>query len=176
MVQNPLQCRRPGFNPWVRNCSPPGTSVHGISQARILEWVVISFSRWSSWPRNSTHVSYTGRWFFFFFFFTTKPPGKPSTSIGHGYVQASRTHLSKLRPEIDILPEHRILSHVWDPHDDVLSLTHSYITPSPSQSPQYPNVFLCFYLYVCICVCWYYYFVCKCLFLKQPCTSLFRLC
>ena len=32
------------------HCSPPGSSVHGISQTRILEWVVISFSRGSSWP------------------------------------------------------------------------------------------------------------------------------
>ena len=31
-----------------RLCSPPGSSVHGISQARILEWVAISFSRGSS--------------------------------------------------------------------------------------------------------------------------------
>ena len=31
------------------DCSPPGSSVHGISQTRILEWVVISFSRRSSW-------------------------------------------------------------------------------------------------------------------------------
>ena len=31
--------------------SPPGSSVHGISQARILEWVAISISRGSSWPR-----------------------------------------------------------------------------------------------------------------------------
>ena len=30
------------------NCSPPGSSVHGISQERILEWVAISFSRGSS--------------------------------------------------------------------------------------------------------------------------------
>ena len=30
--------------------SPPGSSIHGISQARILEWVAISFSRGSSWP------------------------------------------------------------------------------------------------------------------------------
>ena len=30
------------------DCSPPGSSVHGILQARILEWVVISFSRGSS--------------------------------------------------------------------------------------------------------------------------------
>ena len=34
------------------DCSQPGSSVHGISQARILEWVAISFSRGSSQPRN----------------------------------------------------------------------------------------------------------------------------
>ena len=39
------------------DCSPPGFSVHGISQARILEWVAISFSRGSSQPRNQTHIS-----------------------------------------------------------------------------------------------------------------------
>ena len=38
-------------------CSPPVSSVHGISQARILEWVAISFSRGSSQPRNWTCVS-----------------------------------------------------------------------------------------------------------------------
>ena len=34
----------------------PGSSVHGILQARILEWVAISFSRRSSWPRDRTHL------------------------------------------------------------------------------------------------------------------------
>ena len=43
------------YNPM--GCSPPGSSVHGISQARILEWVAISFSRGSSWPRDWTQVS-----------------------------------------------------------------------------------------------------------------------
>ena len=38
------------------DCSPPGSSVHGILQARILEWVVISFSRVSSCPRDQTQV------------------------------------------------------------------------------------------------------------------------
>ena len=47
--------------------SPSGSSVHGISQARILEWVAISFSRASSWPRDWTRVSYTGRWIFYHF-------------------------------------------------------------------------------------------------------------
>ena len=40
------------------DCNPPGSSVHGILQARILEWVVISSSRGSSQPRDRTHVSY----------------------------------------------------------------------------------------------------------------------
>ena len=38
--------------------SPPGTSVHGILQARRLEWVAISFSRGSSRPRDRTHFSH----------------------------------------------------------------------------------------------------------------------
>ena len=38
-------------------CSPPGSSVHGTLQARILEWVAISFSRGSSQPRDWTQVS-----------------------------------------------------------------------------------------------------------------------
>ena len=39
------------------DCSPPGSSIHGIFQARVLEWVAISFSRGSSPPRNRTWVS-----------------------------------------------------------------------------------------------------------------------
>ena len=40
------------------DCSPPGSSVHGIFQARVLEWVAISSSRGSSWFKNWTHISY----------------------------------------------------------------------------------------------------------------------
>ena len=42
--------------PW--DCSPPGSSVYGILQARILEWVAISFSKGSSWPRDRIQVSH----------------------------------------------------------------------------------------------------------------------
>ena len=41
------------------DCSLPGSSVHGISQARILEWVAISFARGSSWLRDRTCISCT---------------------------------------------------------------------------------------------------------------------
>ena len=44
--------------------SPPGSSVHGILQARILEWVAIPFSKGSSWPKDQTQVScIAGRFF-----------------------------------------------------------------------------------------------------------------
>ena len=43
------------------DCSPPGSSIHGILQARILEWVAISSSRGSSWPSDRTQVSCIGR-------------------------------------------------------------------------------------------------------------------
>ena len=46
------------------DCSPPGSSVYGISQARILEFVAISFSRGSSPPRDRFHVSVLAGGFF----------------------------------------------------------------------------------------------------------------
>ena len=46
------------------DCSLPGFSVHGILQARILEWVVVSFSKCSSWRRDRTQVSCTAVRFF----------------------------------------------------------------------------------------------------------------
>ena len=42
------------------DCSLPGSSIQGILQARILEWVAISFSRGSSRPRDRTQVSRIG--------------------------------------------------------------------------------------------------------------------
>ena len=51
--------------PTLRNSmeySPPVSSVHGISQARILQWVAISSFKESSWPRDWTCISYIGRW------------------------------------------------------------------------------------------------------------------
>ena len=56
----------------LMDCSRPGSSVFGTSQARILEWVAISFSRGSSWPRDWTHVSWIAGGYF-----TPEPPGKP---------------------------------------------------------------------------------------------------
>ena len=40
------------------DCSPLRSSVHGILQARVLEWVALSYSRGSSQPRDRTHITY----------------------------------------------------------------------------------------------------------------------
>ena len=63
-----------------RDCRPPGSSVHGILQAGILEWVAISFSRVYSWPRVQTHVSLhlLQAGFFFFFFLPQAQHGSAS--------------------------------------------------------------------------------------------------
>ena len=53
------------------DCSPSGSSVHGILQARILEWVAVSSSKESSRPRDQTSISIAGR------FSAVEPLGKP---------------------------------------------------------------------------------------------------
>ena len=58
------------------DCSPPGSSVHGIFQARILEQVASSSFRAPSWPRDQTHVSYiscTGRQILFPLYHLSRP-------------------------------------------------------------------------------------------------------
>ena len=55
-----------------RDCSLPDSSVHGVFQARILDWVAMSSCRGPFWPRDQTQVScIAGK------FFITEPPGKP---------------------------------------------------------------------------------------------------
>ena len=63
------------------NCSLPNSSVHGVLQARILEWVAVSSSRGSSPPRDWTCISYisciAGG------FFTAEPSEKPWRGVQH---------------------------------------------------------------------------------------------
>ena len=56
-----------------RDSSPPGSPILGILQARVLEWVAISFSRGSSWPKDQTPFSRIADRSF-----PSEPPGKPT--------------------------------------------------------------------------------------------------
>ena len=71
------------------DCSLPGSSVHGIYQARIPKWIVISFSRGSSRPRDRTWVSrIVGR---FADSLLTKPPGKLERAEDTGVISLGHT-------------------------------------------------------------------------------------
>ena len=72
------------------NCSPPGSSVHRILLARILEWVAMPSSRGSSQPRDQTCVSCIGRWVLYHYHHL----GSPSRCILHYFV--SPLHLPLL--------------------------------------------------------------------------------
>ena len=90
------------------DCSPPGFSILGISQARILEWVAISFSRGSSWPRDWTWVSCIGRWNLYHwdtfslvtqFGLTLCDPmdcSKPGFPIHHQLLELAQTHVHRV--------------------------------------------------------------------------------
>ena len=80
------------------DCSPPGSSVHGILQTRIQEWVVISFSKGSFRPRDQTHVSCIAGGFF-----PAEPLGKPK---GHQEFLTARS------PRVVVLSSEQQLSEV----------------------------------------------------------------
>ena len=100
------------------DCSLPGSSVHGILQARILQWVAISFSRGSSRLRDQTQVSCIADRFLLSESLTREAPLKPI--LGLNYASSFRknkstTSLKELLWELDELiqvkPWHKPSSH-----------------------------------------------------------------
>ena len=78
---------------WPCDCSPPGSSVHGISQERRLEWVAISFSRGSSRPRDHTCVSCIGM-LILYHWATAKPKDEMASNnkSKQAHLQSSPAH------------------------------------------------------------------------------------
>ena len=89
-VLTPAVCMLPFSRVWpfqdLMDCSPPGSSVHGVLQARIQEWASISFSRGSSLSKDRTHVSCNaGR------FLTTEPTGIPNVLWEHAAAAVAKS-------------------------------------------------------------------------------------
>ena len=114
--------------------SPLGSSVHGIFQARILEWVAIPFSRGSSQPRDWMLVScIEGR-------FSSEPPGKPCTRT----VYADCSYLVKCEPIMCYL-EYRYL---FDRQRLIKTISLWFIqqfTHLPINQSIYPFIYSCEY-------------------------------
>ena len=95
------------------NCSPPGSSVPGISQARILEWVAISFSSGSSQPRDRTCVSCVScivRWILYLWAtWEAQNFWLRHTACGLLVPQAGIKELGVLTIEFELSPFHKLL-------------------------------------------------------------------
>ena len=77
------------------HCSPLGSPIHGVFQARILQWIAISFSWGYSQPRDRICVFCIGNGFF-----TAVPSGKPLTSLIENYLKKepfTEIYLSPIR-------------------------------------------------------------------------------
>ena len=83
---------------WSHDCSLPGSSVHGIFQATILEWVAIVFSSRSSWPRDQTRVSRSAGRLFTICKSKTKKQQKISTTLKQNH----QLILCHVKPRTDI--------------------------------------------------------------------------
>ena len=91
------------------DCSPPGSSIYGILQARILEWVAMPAFRGSSWPRYRTCVScIAGK------FFTTEPATGEAPIVHKTHAKSGSSPLALTEPRV-----------VWE---SLLSLGGEYVT------------------------------------------------
>ena len=118
-----------GMSAQLLDCSSPGFSVPGIFQARILGWAVISYSKWSSQPRNQTHafsVSCIGRQSLYHCTTWEAPlatgPG-PNWKLLHLHPSTVRPGWYKDLAWTEINCESKYLSHSGEIHDNGLLLS-----------------------------------------------------
>ena len=114
------------------DCSLPGSSAHGIFQARILEGVAISYSRGLSWPRDRIPIScgscIAGR------FFTAGPPGKPDDVGFSSVTQSCLTLCDPMDSSMPGFPVHHQLLEFIQTHlhwvSDAIQPSHALSSPS----------------------------------------------
>ena len=123
--------------------SPPGSSIHGIFQARVLEWVAISFSRGSSWPRDRTWVSHIAGRHFTIWATREAYKGKwksPLDNIKHSVqfssvAQSCPTLWDPMNHSMPGLPVHHQLPEFTQTHihrvSDAIQQSHPLSSPSP---------------------------------------------
>ena len=133
------------------NYNLPGSSIHGTSQARIQEWVAISFSRGSSWPRDGACVSWVDRRALY-----PEPPGKSFLVTGLPclvwmyYFSELEIFLYKL----SLL--YIMTTFLWQ------LILYPFISKIPRKWP--PNTLIFFSLTACLAFFFFFNFTILCLF------------
>ena len=130
------------------DCRLPGSSVHGILQARILEWVAMSSSRGSSQPRDQTHLPYTppleGG-----FFTTNATAGSLCTHSIHSVAQSCPALCDPMNHTTPGLPVHHQLPEFTQTHvhqvGDAIQPSHPLSSEVIDISPGNLDSSLCFF-------------------------------
>ena len=120
-------------------CSPPGFSVHGISRGRILEWVVISFSRGSSWSKDQIHISCISRQILYHWATREAPSivnisDQLKTLLSSSCVRTNSAYMN-MNPHLGLT--HQCSDQLWPNPEwesslrarEYLTLSQSYLTP-----------------------------------------------
>ena len=108
------------------DCSPPGSFVHGILQARIMEWVAIPFSRGTSWPRIKPRSPAMQA-----DFLPSEPPGKPELTRNNSNFLFDNYTIIVLSVQFSSVQfSHSVMSDSLRPHE----LQHAR-PPCPSPTP-----------------------------------------
>ena len=121
------------------NCGPLGSSVHGIFQAKLLEWVAISCSRGSSWPRDQTHlscISCLGRWILYHW--ASWEASKNASVQFSSVTQSCPTLCDPMNCSMPGLPVHNQLPESTQNHvhwvSDAIQPSRPLSSPSPPPS------------------------------------------
>ena len=117
------------------DCSLPGSSVHGILQTRILEWVAIPFSRGISWLRDQTWVSHIGGSFFTIWANREAPYQETPQVQFSSVTQPCPTLCDPMNRSTPGLPVHHHLPEFTQTHvhqtSDAIQPSHPLSSPSP---------------------------------------------
>ena len=108
------------------DCSPPGYSIHGILQARILERVSMPPSTGSSWPRDRTHISCI--FHIIGIFFTAEPLGRC-------------TYITYVHSRLFVLLQRPWL--FWSPNSDVVLIIHRFLKMKLEIPELFPVPLMC---------------------------------
>ena len=111
------------------DCSLPGSSVHGISQARILEWIAISFSKGFPQTRDSTSISYIGRQVLYHF---------NTCCCCYSVTQSCLTLCHLMDCSMPGVPAHH---HLPEPIQTRVHWVSDVIKPLCPQTPSFPPAF-----------------------------------
>ena len=131
------------------DCSLPGSSVHGILQARILEWVAMPSSRGSSQPNNWTCISYTAGGFFT----PAEPPGKHT---GQYSLLEYVIHFPASMPLHKLFPLPRMSFPIFSKFASKRQIPSAFskavkVAPPLWRSSDFPRVSHCF-LWICFVI------------------------